>query len=62
MTLTEADLAEIRRQMTRTQLRLAKRYGVSPEVVDAIARGRSWRRLVESQPDLFGIIAARFVD
>jgi hypothetical protein len=50
--LSDTDVAEIRRLAVLAQLRLAKRYGISPEAVDAIVRGRPWRRLVGHASDV----------
>jgi DNA-binding XRE family transcriptional regulator len=47
--LSAADLADIRRQTILTQLALARRYGVTPQTIEAIVKGRPWQRLAEDR-------------
>ena len=47
-TLSDGDLREIRRLSARTHLALARRFGITPEAVDAIVRGSPWQHLVKN--------------
>ena len=55
MTLTENDLAEIRRETILAELALAQRFGVSTACIEAIVKGRPWQALAQDKPapDLF---------
>ena|SRR5262252_5613509 len=54
MSLTDADVAEIRRETIVAQLKLAKRFGVTPACIEAIVKGKPWRALAQEggQPEL----------
>lgn len=60
--LTDDDLADIRTRFALGHAalldRIARRYGVGADCIEAIVRGRPWRHLVDQQDaatgDLFG--------